>query len=311
MPVTGVRPPASRTQNGAQWRMTIVHRNRLFMIAATLFALTACSTVRIAYYGADIFVRQYAADYLGLDNELLAAWQPHLTEALARHRADELPYLAQFFDNAQRGAERGLNRSTVACLQDQALVVYRRHASLAVDLAAPLLAASRPEEVRTLEAKLREDWQQKSSGDPQAVARRERKRAKRYAEATRWWIGGLTPAQEAIVETTTKAMPDTAPAWDAYRRSRQEGLLSLLRQDAREEEIRSYLTAWLVEHRDMPASLAQASQGIRDALTELVVRLDASFTPEQKAQFQRRLRGLRDDFLALQSRPHLTGLDCN
>jgi hypothetical protein len=290
--------------------MTTAHRYRLLIVSATLVALTACSTVRIAYYGADIFVRQYADDYLGLDSELVATWQPHLAEALSRHRAEELPYLARFFDSALRGAERGLDRSTVACLQDQALVIYRRHARLAADLAAPLLAASRPEHIRTLEAKLREDWAEAASGDPQAVARREHKRAKRYAEAARWWIGGLTPAQEAIVETATKAMPDTAPAWEAYRRSGQEGLLRLLRQGAGAGEIRAYLIAWLVEQRDLPASLEQASRGIRDGLADLVVRLSASFSPEQEAQFRRRLRGLRDDFLALQSRPQLAGLDC-
>jgi hypothetical protein len=290
--------------------MTKIHRYRLLIAAATLATLAACSTVRLAYYGADIFVRQYADDYLGLDSTLLAAWQPHLTEALARHRAEELPYLARFFDSALHGAKRGLDASTVACLQDQALTIYRRHARLAADLAAPLLAASRPEQIRTLEAKLREDWAEEASGDPQAVSRRERKRAKRYSEAARWWIGGLTPAQEAIVENATRAMPDTAPAWEAYRRSRQEGLLRLLRQGAREGEIRSYLIAWLVDQRDMPASLGQASQGIRDALADLVVRLTASFSPEQDAQFQRRLRGLRDDFLALQSSAQLASLDC-
>ena len=290
--------------------MTKIHRYRLLVAAATLAALAACSTVRLAYYGADIFVRQYADDYLGLDSTLLAAWQPHLTEALARHRAEELPYLARFFDSALHGAERSLDRSTVACLQDQALTIYRRHARLAADLAAPLLAASRPEQIRTLESKLREDWAEEASGDPQAVSRRERKRAKRYSEAARWWIGGLTPAQEAIVENATRAMPDTAPAWEAYRRSRQEGLLRLLRQGAREGEIRSYLIAWLVDQREMPASLGQASQGIRDALADLVVRLTESFSPEQDAQFQRRLRGLRDDFLALQSSAQLASLDC-
>ncbi len=290
--------------------MNKIHRYRLLIVAATLAALAACSTVRIAYFGADIFVRQYADDHLGLDSKLLAAWQPHLTEALARHRAEELPYLARFFDSALRGAERGLDRSTVACLQDQALTIYRRHARLAADLAAPLLAASRREQIRTLEAKLREDWAEEASSDPQAVARRERKRAKRYAEAARWWIGGLTPAQEAIVQTTTRAIPDSAPAWEAYRRSRQEGLLRLLRRGASEGEIRSYLIAWLVDQREMPASLNQASQGIRDALNDLLVRLNMSLSPEQEAQFQQRLRGLRDDFLALQSRPQLADLDC-
>jgi hypothetical protein len=142
------------------------------------------------------------------------------------------------------------------------------------------------------------------------VARRERKRAKRYAEAARWWVGGLSPAQEAIVQSATATMPDTAPAWEAYRRSRQAGLLRLLREGAREDKIRSYLTDWLADHDDLPAGLAQAGQGIRDAITELVVRLGASFSAEQEALLLRRLRGLREDFLALQAKPRFAGPGC-
>jgi hypothetical protein len=282
----------------------------LVLAGVALFVLTACSTVRVLYYGADILVRQYADDYVGLDNTVLAAWQPHLTEALSRHKADELPYLARFFDNALRGAQRGFDRETVVCLEDQALLVYRRHARLAADLAAPLLAASRPKQIQTLESRLRDDWAQEATSDAQAIARRERKRAKRYADAARWWVGGLTPAQEAIVQSATQGMPDTAPAWEAYRRSRQQGLLHLLRQGAGEAEIRTYLYAWLVEQRDLPDSLAQSIQQMRLALADLVVRLDASFSPAQREQFLRRLRGLRDDFLALQNRPYLADLSC-
>jgi len=282
----------------------------LLLAAAAIVTLSACSTVRIAYYGADILVREYADDYLGLDSALLAAWQPHLAQALARHKANELPYLARFFDNALRGAESGFDRPAVACLEDQALAIYRRHARLAADLAAPLLAASHPRQIETLEARLRKEWAEETSTDPQAVARRERKRAKRYADAAKWWVGGLTPDQEAIVRTATQAMPDTAPAWDAYRRSRQEELLRLLKRGSSEAEIHAFLVAWLVEQRDLPANLAQATEGMRAGLADLIVRLDASLTAEQHAQLRRRLRGLRDDFLALQSKPRLAVLGC-
>jgi uncharacterized protein YceK len=285
---------------------------RLVPIMVLMVAILAgCSTVRIAYYGADFFIHQYANDYLGLDSDRLAAWQPHLDAALARHKAEELPYLARFFDNALRGAERGFDRAGVACLQDQLLVIYRRHAKLMVDLAVPLLAISGPDQIHTLEAKFREDWEDETGTDPEAVARRERKRSERYEEASRWWVGGLRPAQEAIIQTATAAMPDTAPAWDAYRWSRQKGLLKLLRQGSDEARLRVYLTDWLVDLRDLPTSLIKARQGIYDAIGNLVVRLDGSLSPEQKERLTQRLRGLRDDFLSLQTRPHQSGQICN
>ncbi len=215
--------------------MFVAPITRRLTVALLFVTLAACSTVRIAYYGADFFIHQYADDYLGLDQDLLAAWKPHLEAALARHKAEELPYLARFFDNALKGAEQGFDQAKVACLQDQLWTIYRRHAKLAIDLAVPLLAASRPAQAHTLETKFREDWGEEIGADPESVARRDRKRAERYADASRWWIGGLTPAQEAMVTSATAAMPDTAPAWDAYRRTRQTGPGAATAQGVRSE----------------------------------------------------------------------------
>lgn len=284
---------------------------RRLTVAVLFVALAACSTVRIAYYGADFFIHQYADDYLGLDQDLLTTWKPHLNTALARHKAEELPYLARFFDNALKGVEQGFDQAKVGCLQDQLLAIYRRHAELAIDLAVPLLAASGPAQVDTLEARFREDWEEEADTDPQAVARREQKRAKRYAEAIQWWIGGLTPPQEARVASAAAAMPDTAPAWDAYRNSRQQGLVQLLRKGADERALRSYLTAWLVDFKDMPDRLSAARHAIRDVMGTLVVDFTKSFDPQQKQRLEQRLRGLRGDFLALQSDPQLVGTVCN
>ena len=159
MPPTAARPPRP-------WALALA-------LLLTLVASGGCSAVRIAYQGADIAIRHYADDYLDLDNERLAAWQPHLTQALARHRASELPYLAGFFEDALTGANRGLDRTQVECLEDQFLVIYRRHAQWAVDLAAPLLAMAGPTQARRLEARFREDWAEAADTSPAAVARRE------------------------------------------------------------------------------------------------------------------------------------------
>jgi hypothetical protein len=266
--------------------------------------------VRIAYQGADVAVRHYADDYLDLDSEQLAAWQPQLDQALARHRSEELPYLARFFEDALAGVNRGLDRTRVECLEEQFLTLYRRQARWVVDLAAPLLATAGPSQVRRLEARFREAWAEAADLSAAAVARRERKRAQRYGDAASWWIGGLSEAQTALVRSTTAAMPDTAGAWSAYRRSRQEGLLRLVQRGADTSEIQSYLSDWLVDHRDLPPSLGEAVVALREGITRLLLGLDQSLSAAQRAQFQRRLRGLRDDFLALQPTAVLAGARC-
>ena len=75
--------------------------------------------------------------------------------------------------------------------------------------------------------------------------------------------------------------------------------------------MRTYLTDWLVEFKGMPGSLDAARHSIREAISTLVVNLTRSFRPKQKAHLEERLRGLRDDFMALQSSPHMAGKVCN
>ena len=112
--------------------------------------------------------------------------------------------------------------------------------------------------------------------------------------------------------SATAAMPDTAPAWDAYRKSRQTGSGAITAQGCgRETQVRTYLTDWLVEFKGMPGSLDAARHSIRKAISALVVDLTRSFSPKQKTHLEERLRGLRDDFMALQSRPHMAGKVCN
>ncbi|MCF7979821.1 MAG: DUF6279 family lipoprotein [Chromatiaceae bacterium] len=86
------------------------------------------------------YIERYADEYLGLDGAQRRDWSPQLKAALERHRAEELPYLAAFFEQAARDARAGFTRSNVDCLLDQFETLYQRHFRLAAVSAAPLLA---------------------------------------------------------------------------------------------------------------------------------------------------------------------------
>jgi hypothetical protein len=282
-------------------------------LAAVLAGLTlvaGCSRVDIAYRTSDILIEYYADDYLDLDSTQLAGWRPALREAMSRHREEELPYLARFFDTAYEGSRKGFDRNRVDCLVDQLEALYRRHLDIAVELAAPLLADLTPGQIRKLDVKFADEAAEEAEEDTAAVARRERKRAERYAESMDWWFGALTDAQHRIVEDVTAAMPDTAAAWEAYRSDKRNQLVALLRRGAGERAIRAFLYRWLVEHRDMPAELQRARSAIREQITRLFLDIDRSFSERQRAHFSDRLASLRDDFLSLQDRPRMASVAC-
>jgi hypothetical protein len=273
--------------------------------------LSGCSTVRLAYNSADFLIEGYADDYLGLGDEQLRGWSPTLDAALSRHRSGELPYLAAFFDSALADARQGFTRNGINCLLDQSEIIYQRHFRLASTAMAPLLVELNQTQVdelaQTFEREAKDDAAEAKTED---TRRRLRKRAERYVDNLRWWVGELDSEQRGIVRNLTRRIPDTAPAWYPYRDHKREQLLSLLRDGASETEVDSFLVAWLVDYSDMPSSLRQALPVLRETLVDLLLELQPTFSAEQQDKLLRRLEQLRNDFMALQKRPRMAPVDC-
>jgi hypothetical protein len=267
----------------------------------SLLLMTGCSGVRIAYNTADYLIEHYADGYLSLDSAQITSWTPTLDAALDRHRQQELPYLAAFFDSAMRDARKGFRRADVDCLWQQFETIYKRHFRLAAEAAAPLLASLTRDQINELEREFaKEAREDATNDDPASIARRERKRAERYEDNMRWWIGDLTEDQRRIVADVTRSMPDTATAWYDYRNHKRDQLIALLRRGAGAERIERFLAEWLVDYKDMPASLKSARPELRRRFGDLIVRLDGSFSSDQRDKLIQRLTRLRDDFKALQ-----------
>lgn len=281
------------------------------LLGASLLLSTGCSTVRLAYNTADLFIGGYAGDYLGLDAEQRRAWSPTLRTTLARHRSEELPYLAAFFDTALTDAKQGFTRQGIDCLLDQFETIYRRHFRLASAATAPLLADLSPEQLTALAATFAEEAEE-DAAEPgtKAADRRARKRAERYVDNLRWWLGELSSRQRGIVRNLTRSIPDTAPAWYAYRAEKRQQLIALLRRGAESKEIEAFLIDWLVDYSDMPTELERALPALRQAFTELLLQLQPTFDEAQRDKLLGRLERLRDDFLRLQSRSRMVPVNC-
>jgi hypothetical protein len=283
----------------------------ILILTATLTIAGGCSRVGILYNSADFFARQYANDYLNLADDQLASWEPRLKAELARHRAEELPTLAAFFDKMLLASRVGFDARNTACLIAQFRDLYRRHARLAVNLSAPLLAELTPSQIDALERKFR----QQTREDRKDLATRDlawetRKRAKRYVKAIEDWTGPLQADQPELVAEVTGRLPDSEAALIDYRTRKREELLSLLRTHADQARLQAFMTAWLVEFNDLPPTLERDGDAIGERIGELFMRLGASLDERQRERLDQRLRQLRDDLLNLQKQPRLAPMDC-
>lgn len=281
------------------------------LLLAVVLGLAGCSRVRLTYGSADLLLASYADGYLGLDRDQRDRWEPELQRVLAVHRREELPYLAAFFDRALQASRAGFQNADATCLVDGIRDLYRRHARLAVKLAVPLLADLTPAQVRALKQRfareLAEDEEDFKDGGRERELRR---RAIRYARSIEEWTGPLGADQKALVEELTRRMPDSRVAVLAYRTRKRAELVTLLESGATAARLEDFMTAWLVDYRDLPPELDQAGDRLEERVVELVSRLGKSLSGEQQAHLKQRLTGLRQDLLKLQRQPRLAPATC-
>ncbi|UHD16162.1 DUF6279 family lipoprotein [Thiocapsa bogorovii] len=280
-------------------------------IVATALTIAGCSRVGIAYNTGDFLVTAYAKDYLDLEQAQLQRWEPLLEAELARHRAEELPYLAAYFDEALSASEAGFDATNMGCLTEGFRDLYKRQARFAVTLAAPLLAELTPAQIERLEQRFRKEAaEDRAEVAGRSSTREKEKRARRYVESIEDWTGPLSAEQQAIVAEVTGRMPDTQASLVEYRTGKRERLMALIRAKASEPEIARFLTDWLVEFDDLPADLEQGGRVLGERIGELFVSLGKTFDASQRDRLNKRLRNLRDDFMKLQKQPKMAQLTC-
>jgi hypothetical protein len=131
------------------------------------------------------------------------------------------------------------------------------------------------------------------------LVERQQARVARYVERIERWIGDLSAGQRRLVEEAVSAMPDVAEGWLDYREEQQQSLLRLLRAGADRVALESFLTAWWVDLDGRPAALVKDSETLSRATLDLVLRLDATLSTEQRTTFLEQLADLREDLARL------------
>jgi len=247
---------------------------RFLLLAIGALALASCSATRLAYDNADTVLRFMASSYLDLD----AAQSDDLTLRIVRfhqwHRSNELPAYAALLRSAGERAARGITTEDFAWGLANVRLRYRGFAAKAAEDAAPVLATLAPAQLAALERKLAEDNEKyaKKFLSPDDKERR-RGQLKRMLERFRDFAGDLSPDQEARIERF---------ALDHERHVVLRFAEMFTRPELRRSE------EFIREDKRWDEDLGQ-----------LIVDLDRSLSPKQRAQVVRRLSDYAEDFAVL------------
>ncbi len=268
----------------------------IFSAALILLLVTACSRLELAYRNADRLLEYYAWQIMGASNSQRSHWRPLLEATLQRHREEELPLIIGYLDQLQQLVDQTDRPTGGACLVDTFRHLYRRHARLAVELCAPLLARLDGEQVNQLAAYAARRQQDAVERylDPD-LERRTASRQQRFIEHIERWTGELNASQRQQVRDALEDIPDLSESWLAYRAQQTARLLAMLEIGAGTPTLQTYLDDWWVRLNGQSTEYRRSRQTATKGFVRLLDELTQTLSDDQREALLKRLADLRED----------------
>ena len=168
------------------------------------------------------------------------------------------------------------------------------------ELIAPLLDRLTPEQVAQIERRLADENRKFYRDNLRAPERdRRKKRAKFIADRLEDWVGKLSQAQVQRVREYAERAPLADELRDRDRKRLQKEVIAIVRAREASKRLPDRLANW--ERGREPAYVA-ALDAWREQYFALLMDIDRSLTPEQRARAQSHMRRYAEDFEALAAR---------
>ncbi|MGB5439645.1 MAG: DUF6279 family lipoprotein [Gammaproteobacteria bacterium] len=272
---------------------------RLAIIALLAVLISACSRADFAYRNADWLLEYYAWRSVRINEAQRDYWQPLMQATLQRHREEELPLVIAWLDLSGRFIRETDAAPGAGCLVDGALLLAERHARLAVELSAPLLADLDATQISHLAGYTTQRQQDavKRYLDPDPEKRKVL-RQQRFLDRIEHWTGKLNDSQRKQVRDAVARIPDLSASWLAHRARQTDTLLAMLGTGASAADLQKYLDEWWVQREGTSAETLRQWRIARDEFVQLMDELATTLTRRQRARIEDRIEELRADLAA-------------
>jgi hypothetical protein len=277
-----------------------VTKFHIAVLAAAMLVLSSCSGVRFAYNNADLYLRWQANSYFGFEDEQDDELHARVAAFTAWHRKYALPDYVRIAEDAARRLERGISREDLVWGYDSFQAQVRVSLRAAAAEIADLLDRLGPEQLARLERRIAEEnrkfTKEYLSG---TVEDRRKRRLKRNLERLEDWFGSLNDAQAERVRRYRERAPLIEDMRDRERRRLQAGFLQIVRARQAKARLPDFAANW---DRDREPAYATALKAQREEYFDLLLELDKTLSPVQRAEAVERFREYAADFRTLASR---------
>ena len=273
---------------------------RALKLVAALAAwalLSGCSAVRLAYENADTYLLWRASAYIDVHGDAADELEERIDAFLDWHRAKALPQYSRFSEEAAKRLDKGISPGDVVWGYDALMAQAREGLRAAATQIAPMLDRLTAEQVAQLERRLAEDNRKFARENLKgSEAERRKRRAKVMQNRLEEWVGRLNQSQVERVRQYAERAPLTDEHRDRDRKRLQAEVLGMVRKREAVKRLPELAANWQ-QGRD-PAFLA-LNEAWRKEFGALLIDIDRSLTPTQRAKAVGNFRRYADDFAVL------------
>jgi hypothetical protein len=270
------------------------------LLLLAVFLLSGCSAVRFAYNNADFYLRWQANSYFGFEDEQDEELHARVASFTVWHRRNALPQYVRLAEDAARRLERGVSREDLVWGYDSFRAQVRESLRAGAAEIADLLDRLGPEQIGRLERRIAEE-NRKYARDylSGTVEQRRKRRYERNIERLEDWFGDLSEAQRERVRRYSERAPLTEEMRDRERRRLQAGFLQIVRARQAKARLPDFAANW---DREREPDYAAANKAQLAEYFDMLLDLDKTLIPAQRASGVERLRDYAGDFRRLASR---------
>lgn len=268
----------------------------LIAAACTLTQL-AYSNIGLAYNNAAPMLTWMVSDYVDMSDEQKDFVRDRMSSAFAWHRARELPEYRRFLERVLAQAEDNITIEEAATDYRELRGYYHRAVERLLPDTAEFLVRLDSLQAKQMEKRFAKDNRKVSTDANEASGDdRQEKRVERFVTHLEQFTGNLTDAQRSMVAGFIAAQPEFTEERLADRRYRQAAILQLVKSKPSREDATAELRRLFVDTESWRNADYQRKLRERDAaFFDLIARLSASLSPDQRAAFQKRVRGFMRD----------------
>ncbi len=264
----------------------------LTLLVLLTISLSACS-FRMMYGYLDWILPWYLDDYVTLTDQQEKLFDRATFKFLGWHRSVELPRYADFFNSLKDAQVEPMSRQQVLLFFDELTEMWLALLSESMPDLILLAQDLSDNQVKQISTALQSDHRnlEEKYGDRDDQEQRRYYREK-MVENLEDWIGSISDKQKYLTNKWSLSRINTTQEWLAYRNSWREkfiGLLNERKNPAFSVKMQQFL---LQPQQFYTESYRHAVQKNSHGFAQLIADISSTFTPEQRAYFQKELAGV-------------------